>query len=106
MCGTRIQLQPLAASPSLPAGQVYLVDRRLLDPRRPIVPPGQKPTPLQAADDPARAVAEMVEAVDRYFRSGQRVCLVGVIALGAARDSFATRLTSLLVRMLGRVHKT
>ncbi|KAL4426508.1 hypothetical protein ABPG77_008366 [Micractinium sp. CCAP 211/92] len=31
-------------------GQVYLVDRRLLDPRRPIVPPGQKPTPQQAAE--------------------------------------------------------
>lgn len=31
-------------------GQVYLVDRRLLDPRRPIVAPGQKPTPQQAAE--------------------------------------------------------
>ncbi len=48
-------------------------------------------TPLHNADDPARAVVDMVEAVDRYFRSGQRVCLVGVIALGAARDSFATQ---------------
>ncbi|KAI3435883.1 hypothetical protein D9Q98_001941 [Chlorella vulgaris] len=32
------------------AGQVYLLDRRFLDPRRPIIPPGQKPTPEQAAE--------------------------------------------------------
>jgi hypothetical protein len=31
-------------------GQVALLDRRFLDPRRPIVPPGQKPTPEQAAE--------------------------------------------------------
>ena len=33
-----------------PAGQVYLLDRRFLDPRRPIIPPGQKPTPEQIAE--------------------------------------------------------
>ena len=33
-----------------PAGQVYLLDRRFLDPRRPIIPPGQKPTPDQIAE--------------------------------------------------------
>jgi hypothetical protein len=30
----------------------------------------------------------MFAAVDGYFRSGQRVCLVGVVALGASRDLF------------------
>jgi AcrR family transcriptional regulator len=44
--------------------------------------------PLHDTRDPARAIGDMVTAVDRYFHSGQRVCLVGVIALGAARDSF------------------
>lgn len=46
---------------------------------------------LRSSDDPARAVAAMIAAVDGYFRSGQRVCLVGVIALGASRDIFAVQ---------------
>src|SRR6195952_2754088 len=46
---------------------------------------------LRKSDDPARAIAEMTDGVDRYFRSGHRVCLVGVIALGASRDIFATQ---------------
>jgi TetR/AcrR family transcriptional regulator, lmrAB and yxaGH operons repressor len=45
--------------------------------------------PLRSSDDPARAVARMITAVDGYFHSGGRVCLVGVIALGASRDMFA-----------------
>lgn len=44
--------------------------------------------PLRCSDDPARAVAAMVGAVDGYFHAGHRMCLVGVIALGAARDTF------------------
>ena len=46
---------------------------------------------LRSSDDPARAIAAMIAAVDRYFRSGRRVCLVGVIALGASRDMFAVQ---------------
>lgn len=46
-------------------------------------------TPLRDADDPVRSIRTMFGAVDRYFRSGNRVCLVGVVALGAARDVFA-----------------
>lgn len=45
---------------------------------------------LRSSEDPARAVAAMIAAVDGYFRSGNRVCLVGVIALGASRDMFAS----------------
>ncbi|MFH1345218.1 MAG: TetR/AcrR family transcriptional regulator [Pseudomonadota bacterium] len=47
--------------------------------------------PLRESDDSARAVAAMVGAVDSYFRSGHRMCLVGVIALGASRDTFAAQ---------------
>ena len=46
---------------------------------------------LRRSDDPARAVADMIGAVDSYFRSGHRMCLVGVIALGASRDTFAAQ---------------
>jgi len=45
--------------------------------------------PLCEATDPARAIAAMIAGVDRYFHSGDRICLVGLVALGAARDRFA-----------------
>ena len=65
--------------------------------------------PLRDSDDPARAIAAMVGAVDGYFHSGHRMCLVGVIALGASRDTFAgqvqdyfVRWNDSLTRVLGR----
>ena len=45
--------------------------------------------PLREEPDPRRGIAQMFTAVDTYFHSGRRVCLVGVFALGAARDEFA-----------------
>jgi len=43
-------------------------------------------------DRSGEGIAHMFEATDRYFESGGRVCLVGVFALGAARDIFGKRL--------------
>jgi TetR/AcrR family transcriptional regulator, lmrAB and yxaGH operons repressor len=37
-------------------------------------------------DAPGPAIARMWAAVDDYFRSGGRVCLVGAFALSATRD--------------------
>jgi AcrR family transcriptional regulator len=54
--------------------------------------------PLRDSDDPGRAVAAMIKAVDDYFRSGSRVCLVGVIALGASRDTFAAQVHEYFAR--------
>ena len=45
-------------------------------------------TPL-LGDDPAPAVRLMMLNVASYFRSGQRICLVGAFALGETRDHFA-----------------
>ncbi len=46
--------------------------------------------PLAQAEAAQAAVTAMFDAVDDYFRSGRRVCLVGVLALGdASRDRFA-----------------
>jgi TetR/AcrR family transcriptional regulator, lmrAB and yxaGH operons repressor len=50
--------------------------------------------PLRDADDPARAIAAMLSGVDDYFRSGHRICLVGLVALGAARGNFADAVDS------------
>jgi AcrR family transcriptional regulator len=43
-------------------------------------------------DKAGEGVERMFEATDRYFESGGRVCLVGVFALGGARDLFGKRL--------------
>jgi len=44
-------------------------------------------TPLRA-NQPGGALT-MIDAVDAYFRSGRRVCLVGALALTDTRDRFA-----------------
>jgi len=44
--------------------------------------------PLRDSDAQV-GIVHMFRAVDDYFHSGRRVCLVGVFALGAARDEFA-----------------
>lgn len=43
-------------------------------------------------DKASEGIAHMFEATDRYFESGGRVCLVGVFALGGARDTFGKKL--------------
>jgi TetR/AcrR family transcriptional repressor of lmrAB and yxaGH operons len=43
-------------------------------------------------DETGEGIARMFDAVDRYFESGGRVCLVGVFALGSARDHFGEAL--------------
>lgn len=45
--------------------------------------------PLRDGDDVDAGITQMFTATDVYFRSGRRVCLVGVFALGAARGEFA-----------------
>lgn len=55
-------------------------------------------TPLLKDEDPARAITTMIGAVESYFHSGRRVCLVGVVALGAARDAFAVPVRSYFKR--------
>lgn len=54
--------------------------------------------PLRTEKDAARAVATMIKAVEDYFRSGQRVCLVGALALNDSRDLFARQIRSYFAR--------
>jgi TetR/AcrR family transcriptional repressor of lmrAB and yxaGH operons len=44
--------------------------------------------PLETAE-PRAAIAQMLAAVDAYFRSGKRICLIGAFALDETRDRFA-----------------
>jgi len=48
--------------------------------------------PLREDQDGARAIAHMFKAVDDYFRSGRRVCLIGALALNDSRDLFARQI--------------
>ena len=50
--------------------------------------------PLREAEDPAPAIETMFAETDRYFRSGERVCIVGVFALSDVRDRFAERINA------------
>lgn len=54
--------------------------------------------PLRAAERPAEAMSAMFDAVEAYFRSGRRVCLVGVVALGSERDRFGAVVRSYFAR--------
>lgn len=54
--------------------------------------------PLRNAERPEAAIAAMFDGVDAYFRSGRRVCLVGVLALGDARDRFGAAINGYFAR--------
>ncbi|KPF90278.1 TetR family transcriptional regulator [Rhodopseudomonas sp. AAP120] len=54
--------------------------------------------PLRDPADPRAAIEAMLAGVETYFRSGNRVCLVGVIALGHARDEFAAPVNDYFAR--------
>jgi len=48
--------------------------------------------PLKEDADAARAIRRMFDAVEEYFQSGRRVCLIGALALNESRDLFAPRI--------------
>ncbi|MET1029133.1 MAG: TetR/AcrR family transcriptional regulator [Dongiaceae bacterium] len=50
--------------------------------------------PLRQAEDPKAAIGEMFTSVEAYFKSGRRVCLVGVFALSNTRDRFGQQVQS------------
>ena len=51
-------------------------------------------------DAPSVALPRMWEAVDQYFRSGRRICLVGAFALDATRDRFAASIQGYFQRWI------
>ena len=51
-------------------------------------------------DAPREAIPRMWEAVLDYFRSGQRVCLVGAFALDETRDHFAASIQRYFARWI------
>jgi TetR/AcrR family transcriptional repressor of lmrAB and yxaGH operons len=53
--------------------------------------------PLRESKEPKLAILAMIDNVDVYFRSGRRICLVGVIALGSSRDIFVDQVKGYFV---------
>jgi AcrR family transcriptional regulator len=51
-------------------------------------------------DEPGPAIDQMWKAVDDYFRSGRRVCLIGAFALDETRDRFAEEIRSYFARWI------
>ncbi|MCG4257007.1 TetR/AcrR family transcriptional regulator [Acetobacter senegalensis] len=48
--------------------------------------------PLRDEPSAPQAIRHMLAQVETYFQSGQRICLVGLFALGDERDRFAIRI--------------
>lgn len=55
--------------------------------------------PLETGE-PCVAIAQMWDAVDTYFRSGRRVCLIGAFALDETRDRFAAPIRTYFKRWI------
>lgn len=53
--------------------------------------------PMRDSAQPREAVVAMIANVDAYFRSGERICLVGAFALSDVRDRFAARIADYFV---------
>lgn len=56
-------------------------------------------TPLRATGD-TDAIAKTFDAVEQYFHSGRRVCLVGALAIGETRDRFVKPLRAYFVQWI------
>ena len=56
--------------------------------------------PLTEASDAKAAIAAMFTAVSAYFRSGERVCLVGVLGLSESGNRFAEMLSGYFTRWI------
>lgn len=57
-------------------------------------------TPLQQTRHPREAIDGMFRITTDYFRSGQRICLVGMMGLSDTRDVFAQRLREYFLRWI------
>ena len=49
---------------------------------------------LHESKDPDLGIKKMFEAVDKYFYSGERICLVGAFALDDTRDQFKIKISA------------
>ncbi|PRW59755.1 ER membrane complex subunit 1 [Chlorella sorokiniana] len=67
-----------------PAGRVYLLDRRFLDPRRPVIPAGSKPTAIQAAEGLPPFAPELPLSGQQYATLDHQVARLRGVAVEPA----------------------
>ncbi|MBP0598528.1 TetR/AcrR family transcriptional regulator [Herbaspirillum sp. LeCh32-8] len=60
--------------------------------------------PLRDGEDTAAGVARMFDECGDYFRSGRRVCIVGVFALSSTRDRFALAVKNYFTAWASALH--
>ncbi len=56
--------------------------------------------PLRREDGAGRPIEQMLDAVSRYFGSGNRICLVGAFALTDTRDRFRAAVADYFTRWI------
>lgn len=56
--------------------------------------------PLRSTATPREGIGAMLDAVERYFAAGRRVCLVGLFALGDCRDAFERQVRDYFARWI------
>ena len=61
---------------------------------------------LRTGADPHENVRHMFDSVDRYFHSGNRICLVGAFALDDTRDNFAVEVNDYFMAWTRALAKT
>ncbi|GBR54022.1 transcriptional regulator [Neokomagataea thailandica NBRC 106555] len=57
-------------------------------------------TPLSTSKNHYEAIICMLEAVARYFHAGQRICLMGMLAISKRHDPFAQAITHFFSRWI------
>lgn len=55
-------------------------------------------SPLADADEPIEGLHQMLRNVDDYFQSGQRLCIIGVFAIGEACDRLSIPISAFFDR--------
>lgn len=60
--------------------------------------------PLEEGE-PRQAISGMWRAIDEYFRSGRRICLVGTFALDATRDRFGLAIRGYFARWVAALER-
>ncbi|MDF0546469.1 TetR/AcrR family transcriptional regulator [Sphingobium sp. H39-3-25] len=60
-------------------------------------------SPLEHVSEPEAAVTAMFDDVTAYFRSGQRVCVIGCLGLNSAGEAFSERVKEYFARWISAV---
>jgi len=61
---------------------------------------------LAGKGDPGLRLTQMAQALDKFYDSGHRACLIDVFSIGGAREGFAEKLTEAVTYWVGSIART